>query len=104
MEYAIIEIGGNQFRVKKGDKIQADFALGKAKKAIKIDKVLLYRAGKDLEVGTPYVKGASVSCDIAGEVKTKKIIVYKYKRRKSCKFKKGHRQRVVALIVKEINT
>ena len=104
MEYAIVEVGGNQFKVKKGDTIRADFTLGKAKKSVKIDKVLMYHVGKDIEIGNPYIKAASVSCDIVGEGRAKKIVAYKYKRRKSSKFKKGHRQRSVSLKVKEINT
>ena len=103
MEYAIVKIGGNQFKVKKGDTIKADLVLGKAKKSVKIDKVLMYHIGKEIQIGNPYIKTASVSCDVIGEGKAKKLIVYKYKRRKSSKFKKGHRQRSVTLKVKEIN-
>lgn len=102
MEYAIVEVGGGQFKVKKGDTIEASFSLGKSKKSLKIDKVLLSHIGKKLEIGTPYVKGASVTCDVIGEGRAKKVIAYKYKRRKSSKFKKGHRQNIVTLKVKEI--
>lgn len=102
MEYAVVEIGGLQFRVQKGDIIEADFSLGKSRKSVKIDKVLMYHIGKKLEVGNPYVRGASVSCEVIGEGKSRKVIVYKYKRRKSSKFKRGHRQHQVILKVKEI--
>ena len=102
MEYAVVEIGGTQFKVKKGDTIVADFALGRSKKAVKIDKVLMCHVGKKVELGAPYVKGASVSCDVLGEGKGKKLIAYKYKRRKSSKFKRGHRQHQVTLKIKDI--
>jgi large subunit ribosomal protein L21 len=102
MNYAIIEIGGSQYRVKKGDIIQADLPLGQSKKSVKISKVLMCHFGKKFELGNPYIKGASVSCDIVGEGRGKKVIAFKYKRRKSSKFKKGHRQNFVALKVKDI--
>lgn len=103
MEYAVVELGGSQFRVKKGDIIRADFALGGAKKtSLKIDKVLMSHIGKKVELGSPYLKGASVSCDVIGEEKADKVIAYKYRRRKSSKFKKGHRQRQIILKIKEI--
>jgi len=102
MEYAVVEIGGSQFKVKKGDVVQTDFALGKAKKTVKIDKVLMCRSGKKTELGNPYVKGASVSCDVIGVDRAVKVIAYKYRRRKSSKFKKGHRQQQITLKIKEI--
>jgi large subunit ribosomal protein L21 len=103
MEYAIVEIGGNQFRIKKGDIIQADFSLEQSKKSVKISKVLMYHSGKNVEIGNPYIKGANISCDVVGIGKTKKVIAYKYRRRKSSKFKKGHRQRLITLKVKDIS-
>ena len=102
MGYAVVEIGGSQFKVQKGDIIEADFSLGKSKKSLKFDKVLMYHIGKKLELGDPYVKGASVSCEVVGEGRGRKIVVYKYKRRKSSKFKRGHRQKQITLKIKEI--
>ena len=102
MEYVVVEIGGSQFKVKKGDTVETDFAPARGKKAVKLDKVLMCHLGKKIEVGTPYVKGASVSCDVVSEGRSVKVLAYKYKRRKSSKFKKGHRQRCVTLKVKDI--
>ena len=102
MDYAVIEIGGSQLKVKKGDIVQADCRLGPPKKVLKINKVLMCHIGKKLECGNPYVKGGAVSCEVLGEIKADKVIVYKYKRRKSCKFKRGHRQKLTVLKVKDI--
>ena len=102
MEYVVVEVGGSQFKVKKGDTIETDFAAARGKKAVKIDKVVMCHIGKKVEVGTPYVKGASVACDVVSEGKSAKVLAYKYKRRKSSKFKKGHRQLCVTLKVKDI--
>lgn len=104
MDYAIVEIGGSQFRVKKGDIINADFSLGRSKKTVKINNVLLRHSGKMVEVGSPHIKGAGVSCEVIAEGKAKKVIAYKYERRKSSKFKRGHRQKFITLKVKEIHT
>lgn len=103
MNYVIVEIGGSQFKVKKGDTIQTDFCLGQSKKSVKINKVLMCHFGKKVELGNPYIKGASVSCEVVGEGRAKKVIAYKYKRRKSSKFKKGHRQKLITLKVKDID-
>lgn len=102
MEYAIVQIGGKQYNVKKGDTIKADFDNSKSEKTVKIEKVLMIHAKKNVTIGSPFVKGASVTCDIVGEGRTRKVIAFKYKRRKSSKFKKGHRQKVISLKVKEI--
>ena len=103
MEYAIVEAGGNQFKVKKGDVIKTGkFSVG-SKKSAKINKVLLYSDGKIVEIGSPYIKSAHVACDIIGEDKAKKVVAYKYRKRKSSKFKKGHRRKLLVLKVKDIS-
>lgn len=103
MEYAIIEAGGSQFKVKKGDVIKVGRFAADSKKSAKINKVLFYSDGKTVEIGSPYIKSAHVACDIIGEAKAKKVIAYKYKKRKSSKFKKGHRRKLLVLKVKEIS-
>ena len=103
MEYAIIEAGGNQFKVKKGDVIKVGRFVADSKKTTKISKMLLYSDGKSIELGRPYIKGAHVSCELIREEKAKKVIAYKYRKRKSSKFKKGHRRKLLVLKVKEIS-
>ncbi len=103
MEYAIVEAGGNQLKVKKGDLIKVGRFDADSKKTVKISKVLLYSDGKNISVGSPYIKEAYVSCDLIGEDKAKKVIAYKYRKRKSSKFKKGHRRKLLVLKVKEIS-
>ena len=102
MDYAIIEVGSTQYRVKKGDVINVDLPHGKVKKSIKLSSVLMRHAGKKVEIGNPYIKGANVLCDVLKEARSKKVIAYKYKRRNDSKFKKGHRQSYITLKVKEI--
>jgi large subunit ribosomal protein L21 len=101
--YAVIEVGSKQYSVKKDDIIEVEREAAQAGKEIAIDKVLLVSKDKQLEVGSPYVKGAKVSVLVLGEKKAPKLISYKYRRRKSSHWEKGHRQKLTRLQVKEIS-
>ena len=100
--YAVIETGSKQYKVAKDDIIYVEKLEAKEGQAIKLDKVLLVKEGNSIHVGTPYLKGAHVNCDVLGIVRDDKIIAYKYKKRKSEKKKIGHRQYTTKLKVKEI--
>lgn len=86
--YAVIETGGKQYKVQEGDVIQVERLNDDASK---FDKVLAI-GGEEPKFGAPLVDGASVSYELLGESKAKKIIVFKMKRRKSYRRKQGHRQ------------
>lgn len=101
-KYAIIEEGSKQFMVNEGDSILVEKMDTGKKSSLKIDKVLMLKEGKEVKVGNPYLKGASVLCDVLGEEKSGKIISYKYRRRKQSRWKKGHRQNYTRLLIKEI--
>lgn len=101
-KYAIIEEGSKQFMVNEGDSILVEKMDTGKKSSLKIDKVLMLKEGKEVKVGNPYLKGASVLCDVLGEEKSGKIISYKYRRRKQSRWKKGHRQNYTQLLIKEI--
>lgn len=100
--YAIVEIAGLQYKVANGQQFQTQKVHAKKDKTYKTDKVLFVKDGKKISVGSPYVKNASVTCELVGEFRGEKTISYKYKRRKSSKHKKGHRQDMCLLKVKEI--
>ena len=100
--YAILEIGGLQYKVTDNQELEVQKVEAKKDKTFKIDKILLIKDGKKVSVGTPYVKGASVLFEVLREFKGEKLVSYKYKRRKSSKHKKGHRQAMCLLKVKEI--
>src|SRR3989338_8366300 len=101
--YAVIETGGKQYRVAKNDVILVEKLHAKDGAELKLNKVLLAKDGNSIHVGNPYIKGAHVTCEVLGEVRTDKVIAYKYKRRKSEKKKIGHRQDVTKLKVKDID-
>ena len=101
--YAIIEVGAKQFNVKKGDIIDVERLSFKASKDVTLDKVLLVSKDKKVEIGQPYIKGAKVLADLVGNVKGEKQICFKYRRRKSSHWTKGHRQQLSRLKIKEID-
>jgi len=100
--YAIVEIVGSQFKITKNQEFDVNRINAKLGKSIKIKNVLLYSDGKKVEVGAPYVKNAEVTCDVVKNLRGKKVVAFKYKRRKGQHSKKGHRDDLTRLKVKEI--
>ncbi len=90
--YAIVEVGGQQFRVAKNDELLAPKLTEEEGKKIELDKVLFTSDGKKVTIGNPLVKGAKVKATVIGNEKGKKVIVFKKKRRKGYKVKNGHKQ------------
>lgn len=101
--YAVIQTGGKQYKVCKGDVIEVE-SLGASEKdkEIIIKDILLVSDGKDIKIGNPLVKNAGVVCELIGDFKGPKVISFKYRRRKNSRWKKGHRQLLSRLKVKEI--
>ena len=94
MEFAVIQTGGKQYRVSKGDVLNIEKIIGTYKEGDKIvfDKVLLVDDGKDTTIGTPYIKGASVNAVIKEIGRAKKITVIHYKQKSKYFKKAGHQQ------------
>jgi large subunit ribosomal protein L21 len=89
--YAVIRTGGKQYRVTEGQTLRVEKLTGKAGDKLTFSDVLLV-GGDSPKIGQPFVKGATVLAEIAGEGKGKKIVVFKFKRRKNYRRKTGHRQ------------
>lgn len=102
MLYAIFESGGKQFKAAEGAYIEVDHLPAEAGKKISFDKVLLLVNGKDTQVGTPFIKGASVDATIVSHFKAKKVIVFKYRAKERYRVKTGHRQQYTRLLVDSI--
>lgn len=98
--WVIVEIGKKQYRAREGDILSVERLKGKGK--LSFEKVLLFCKNDIVEVGTPYVKGVKVNAEILEEKKGTKIIVYKYKRRKKYRRKRGHRQFFTRLKISNI--
>lgn len=101
--YAIVEIGGKQYKVQEGDVIFVEKIEAEDSSVVTFDKVLAVSSEGTLNVGSPVVEGASVSAKVLGQGKTKKIIVFKYKPKKGYRRKQGHRQPYTKVQIEKIN-
>ncbi len=102
--YAIVRTGGKQYRVSPEDVITVEKLEGEPGDLVVLDQVLMVANDSGLEVGAPYVDGASVACELLEQKRGPKIIIFKKKRRKHYRRKKGHRQHYTVLRVVEILT
>lgn len=100
--YAVIETGGKQYRVKKGDVIDVERGPEVGDDgSVEFDRVLMV-GGDDVSLGAPTVEGAVVRGSAVAEVRGPKIHVFKFKRRKGYRRKTGHRQNLLRVRIDEI--
>jgi large subunit ribosomal protein L21 len=90
--YAVVKIKGQQFRVEPGNKLQVPLLEDEIGANVTFDEVLMLSDGADVKVGSPIVAGASVAAEVLRHGRSRKIVVFKSKRRKNYRRKKGHRQ------------
>lgn len=95
---AIFITGGKQYYVGEGDVIYVEKLNNEVGSEVTFDEVLFV----DGKAGTPFVKGAKVTCTVEKHGKQKKIIVFKYKPKKKYRKKQRHRQTYTKLVVKKI--
>ena len=103
--YAIVEIQGQQFKAEAGKFLYVHYLGDDVKEGDKVefDRVLLADAEGEVKIGTPTVDGAKVVCEVAVPlVKGEKVIVFKMKRRKGCRKRKGHRQELTKVKITSI--
>lgn len=102
--YAIVRDGSSQLRCATGDKVRLALrADAEPDSVITLTDVLLVGAGDDVKIGTPLVSGARVMARVTGESKGKKLIVYRYRRRKNSDKKRGHRQHYTEAVIESID-
>lgn len=101
--YAVIEVGARQYVVNKDDIIETEKLKVKEGEEIVLDKVLLVSGDDKVEVGQPYLKEAKVLAVVLKHTKGEKLVSFKYRRRKSSHWKKGHRQQLVRIKIKDIS-
>ncbi|MBQ3425852.1 MAG: 50S ribosomal protein L21 [Clostridia bacterium] len=101
--YAIIETGGKQYKVSQGDVVFIEKLDAEENAEITFDKVLMAGEGDSVKVGTPTVEGATVSAKVLKNGKAKKVIIFKMKRKKNERKKKGHRQPYTKVEITAIN-
>nr|HID58268.1 50S ribosomal protein L21 [Desulfobacterales bacterium] len=101
--YAIIASGGKQYKVTEGETINLEKIPGEPGTPISFDRVLLLSDGENVKVGRPVLENVKVEGHILNQGRHKKIIVFKYKRRKGYRRKRGHRQYYTAIKIDRIN-
>ena len=102
MAYAVIRTGGKQYRVAPGDLVRIERLAGDVGGAVEFTEVLLTSGEGAVRVGTPLVEGARVRAEIVAQGRDRKILVFKKKRRKNYRRRRGHRQSVTTVRVTEI--
>ncbi len=100
--YAIVTIAGQQFKVQKDQQIIVNRLEGEEGKQLDFKDVHLVDDGGKVKVGTPSVKGASVSAKILTHLRGDKVIIFKKRRRKGYENKTGHRQDLTQIRIEEI--
>ena len=91
-KFAIIETGGKQYRIAQGDTLKIEKLDAEVGGTVIFDKVLLTAEGDKIEVGTPYVPGATVRATVLREARARKVIIFKYASKTRYRRKRGHRQ------------
>ena len=101
--YAVIETGGKQYKVSEGDIIFVEKLEVAEEEVITIDKVVAVSSENGINVGAPYVSGASVSAKVLKQGKDKKVVVFKMKSKKGYRKKQGHRQPYTKIQIEKIS-
>lgn len=101
--FAVVQVGNSQFQVTQGDVIKVQRLDSEVGKSIDLDKVVLFVDGDDVRIGQPYVKNVSVSAEVVGETKTRKVLAFKYRKRKDSSSQRGHRQTLTSLTITKIS-
>lgn len=100
--YAIAEIAGDQVVLESGKKVAVPKLNLEEGQEYVVDSILYYRNGDEVKIGNPTVKDLKISTIVVAQQRLPKVIVFKKKRRKGYKVKKGHRQPYTLLEVKEV--
>ena len=100
--YAVIATGGKQYRVAEGDVIRVEKLDANVGDSVTFYEVLAV-GGEKMNVGTPYVDGASVDGEVLAQDRARKVVVYKYKPKRGYHRKNGHRQPYTELKITKIN-
>ena len=95
--YAVFKTGGKQYRVATGDRLRVEKIAGSVGDKVTFEEVLLVGQGEGVKVGRPVLKGAKVEALITAQDRAKKVVVFKLRRRKNYRRKRGHRQPFTAL-------
>jgi len=102
--YALIEFAGKQYNVEEGNSIKVPYIDEKVGSKVTIDKILYLDDGKNKMIGTPFVKEAKIAGEIETHGRERKVVVFKFKRRKGYQKKNTHRQKYTILKISKLVT
>jgi large subunit ribosomal protein L21 len=100
--YAIVYSGGKQYKVVEGETFRVEKIQGDIGSLVSFDKVLMFSDGETVKAGQPYVENVTVTGHIVEQNKAKKVLVFKFKRRKGYRRTQGHRQTYTAVKIDAI--
>jgi large subunit ribosomal protein L21 len=100
--YAIVHTGGKQYKLMEGETLRLEKLAGDVGSEVTFDRVMMVSDGENLTLGQPLLENVSVRGHIVEQGKAKKIIVFKYKRRKRYRRKQGHRQLFTSVKIDKI--
>ena len=100
--YAIVNTGGKQYKIQQGDVLRVEKIPGEVGSPVTFDKVLMFSDGENVKIGRPLLDNVAVKGHILDQGKGKKIVVFKYKKRKRYRRKLGHRQQYTEIKIDSI--
>lgn len=101
--YAVLKTGGKQYKVQTGETLRIEKIPGEVGSEVSFDNILMFSDGEKVTIGQPVVENATVTGHIVAQDRAKKVLVFKYKRRKRYRRMRGHRQAFTAVKIDSIN-
>lgn len=101
--YAVVVTGGKQYRVEQGEWLRVEKLEGEEGSVVSLDRVLMIADGDLIKVGAPALDGATVTAEIIGQGRGKKVDIIKFRRRKHSRKHQGHRQSYTEIKITSIN-
>ncbi len=101
--FAVIRTGGKQYRVAENDVIRVEKLDAEAGSDVTFDQVLMVGGDGEAKIGSPLVDGATVTAELVEQMRDKKVIIFKKRRRQNSRRKNGHRQHLSVIRIKSIS-
>ena len=100
--YAVIKTGGKQYRVAANDTLRVEKVAGEAGATVEFNEVLMVGGEGAPKIGTPFLSGAKVTAEVVEQGRADKVIAFKKRRRKNSRRKRGHRQELTTVKIRDI--
>ena len=100
--FAVVDVAGQQIKVSPNERVHVPRLSEQLGNIVKFDRVLLFADDKGVQIGNPTVKGVAVEAKVLGQAKDEKVMVFKKKRRKGYRVRRGHRQQYTEVEITNI--